>query len=94
MKEYIEDYTGFVDRIDGDEAHVTLTTADGTVFHAIYPAAFLTANGVRERRRFIGHITDRIGPVPDREISEDEERAIGAEIEMLLGDDDEPQDDY
>jgi hypothetical protein len=96
----LEEFLGFVDQIDGDVAHVTLTAQTGEKLYGEYPAAELKARGIHEHRRFkcrtieagLGVEFD-LEPIPDCEVSEERERAIEAELRELLGDDDGPQDD-
>lgn len=98
----LEEFEGFVDKIDGDVAHVTLTALSGEKLYGEYPVAELNAHGIRERRRFkcrtveVGTSVEFvIEPIPDRELSEERERQIDAWLRESLGDDDNAlQDDY
>lgn len=94
MKYVLEEFDGVVDCIDGDVAYVTLTVKEtGETLLGEYSAAKLAELGIRERRRFKcktvdreNHIEIEMEPIPDREISQEEERVIGEKILELLGD--------
>ncbi len=97
----LEEFEGFLDKFDGDVAHVTLTTGSGETFYGEYPAAELKAHGVRERRRFkcwtveVGPSVEFVmEPIPDRALSEDRERQLDEWLRQSLGDDNAPQNDY
>jgi hypothetical protein len=97
----LEEFVGFVDQIDGDMAYVTLTSQTGETLYGEYPASELKARGIHERRRFKcrtidagSHVEFDLEPIPDREVSEERERAIRDDIRKSLGDNDGPQDDY
>ena len=97
----LEEFDGFLDKFDGDVAHVTLKTKSGEMFYGEYPAAELKAQGIRERRRFkcwtveVGTGVEFVmEPTPDRELSEERERQIDEWLHNSLGDDDAPQNDY
>jgi hypothetical protein len=88
----LEEFEGFVDQIDGDVAHVTLKTRAGEVLYGEYPAAEFRARGIHERRRFKCRTIDGglnveidLEAIPDREVSEERERAIEEELQELLG---------
>jgi hypothetical protein len=96
----LETFEGFVDQIVGDVAHVTLTSEYGDTLYGEYLAADLACKGIEERSRFKvvtvevnGTVRVDIEPIPDRELTADEERAIQEEIEQQLGTD-EPDNDY
>lgn len=91
--EIIEEFDGIVDCIDGDVAYVTLTAKEtGEILLGEYPAAKLAELGINERRRFKCNTVARgecveieMLPVPDREISAEEELKIRENIRELLG---------
>lgn len=92
----LEEFQGFVDRFDGEIAHVTLTAASGETLHGEYPVAQLAARGIGERRRFrcwtveVGSAVEFILlPIADRELSEERERQIDDWLAKSLGDDTE-----
>jgi hypothetical protein len=97
----LEEFEGFVDQYDGDDAHVTLKTQSGETIHGVYPASDLKAVGIREHRRFkcctveVGSsVQFVIEPIPDQELSQERERQIDEWLRNSLGDDDAPQNDY
>src|SRR5262249_46305529 len=49
----LEQFRGFVERIDGDRAYVTLVNDRGDQLGGPYPLAELAAKGIGERDRFI-----------------------------------------
>jgi hypothetical protein len=97
----LEEFEGFVDKFDGEVAHVTLKTSSGETFYGEYPAAELKAQGIRERRRFkcwtveMGPRVEFVmEPIPDQQLSEERERQLDEWLRKSLGDDDAPQNDY
>jgi hypothetical protein len=97
----LEEFVGFVDQIDADVAYITLKPQTGEALNGEYPAAELNAKGIYERRYFKcrtieagSHVEFDLEPIPDRELSEERERAIEDRLRKSLGDDDGPQDDY
>ena len=96
----LEQFQGFVTKVEGDSAYVTLETAQGERVSGVYPAAELAANGVGERDRFSLATVDQgssvrfdIRLIPRRVVSSEEQRAIQERIERTL-DGYTPGDDY
>jgi hypothetical protein len=96
----LERFEGFVVKVEGEWAHVTLTTEKGEEFAGAYPAAELAAKGVRERDRFLLATVDRgdavhfeINLIARREVSSARQQAIREKIACELGDY-APSDDY
>lgn len=90
----LETFKGFVERIDGDLAYITLTAQSGEVFWCEYSAKELAKVGIRERRSFICQIIkvdDKVDvdlqAIPDRIISPEEEETIARHLHEMLGDD-------
>lgn len=89
----LDEFEGFVDKIESEVAHVTLKAGDETYWAEI-PMSHLNAAGILERRRFKlrivevdnNDVTMELESIPDIEIGEEEERRITEEIERLLGD--------
>jgi hypothetical protein len=102
LAEIIEEFLGFVDKIDGDVAYITLTSiATGEKFFCEYSDKELTQE-FREHRQFKCR-TVEVGPttveiefeaIPDQEITPEREQEIDEWLNRTLGDDDEPQNDY
>ena len=97
----LEEFVGFVDQIEGDVAYLTLKPETGETLYGEYPAGELKARGIHEHRHFKcrtieagSHVEFDLEPIPDREVSEERERAIEEKLRKFLGDDDGPQDDY
>jgi hypothetical protein len=92
----LEHFDGFVDRIDGDTAYVTLKSREhGDVLYGQYPAALLSSKGVGDQERFIcktvgASETTRIeiAGVPAAVVTDEQLRAIDEEIERILPSDD------
>ena len=94
-KTVLEEFTGVLERIDGDVAHVTLTSkTTGEILWGEYPATELADLGIREGRRFqlrtvqvdIRTIRIEMEAIPDKEISPERKQEIYEEIDRLLGD--------
>lgn len=90
----LEQFEGFVEQIDDDIAHVTLTSQCGDTLYGEYPARDLLALGIRERRRFRcvtvdeeGKVRVELTAIPDQDVSAAEEDAIRRELEERLGND-------
>ena len=87
------EFEGFVDRFDGDVAHITLKNSIGEKFYVECPSAKLKTAGVREHRRFkcwskrwnVDHVDLVIKMIPDVEVSEETERQIDEWLEECLG---------
>ena len=89
--EVLEQFTGFVDHVDGETAFVTLTSNTGEELLGEYPAAELACLGIHERRRFIcktlttnGKVEVQFQAIPDRELTAEEEASIDREIDELM----------
>ena len=87
----LEMFGGVVDAIEDETAFVTLMSESGEELIGEYPASELAKLGIRERRRFIcqtvaanGKIEVRFKPIPDIEVSPDEEAAIDRELDDLI----------
>lgn len=90
----LERLEGFVDRIEGATAFVTLESEFGDTLHGEYPARELAEKGINERRRFLcktieenGRVRVEFEAIPDEPVSTDEEDAINRRIDELLADD-------
>jgi len=87
----LEQFTGFVDCIEGPLAFVTLTTQAGEELAGEYPADEFAELGIRENRRFIcqtvianGNVEVRFQPIPDIEVTSEEEKAIDQRLDELI----------
>lgn len=97
----LEEFEGVLDKLEGDVAHVTLTSKlNGDVLLGEFTAAEMAAAGIRQGRRFecrvaeVGNSTEtELKSIPDRKLSAERKREI-EEALSKLGDDDAPQDDY
>jgi len=99
-RKVLERYQGFVVKVEGSWANVTLTTDQGEEFVGTYPAAELAAQSIGERDRFTLETIDRgatvgfdIKLVPRRVVSPAEQLAIREAIVRELGDY-SPRNDY
>lgn len=85
---------GFVDKVEGDIAYVSLFPKSGKTIYTTLPTEELTSKGVT--RRFVltmgKHFS--VEPLPDIEISPEREKEIDEQIRKAIGDDDAPQNDY
>jgi hypothetical protein len=93
-KEVLEEFDGFVDRVEGNVAYVTLLSSTGEMLCGEYPISELEDKGIRERRRFKCLTVDtgeavklELYSVPDCEVTEEQEGVIREEIDRALGDD-------
>lgn len=91
----LERFTGFVDRVDGDVAYVTIKSDHGETILGEYSASELAKLGIFERRRFEcrtiqvdGSVRVDMNAIPDIPISWEENAAIDREIDDLLDGDD------
>lgn len=80
-----------MDYIEGPTAFVTLTTEAGEELAGEYPADEFAEFGIRENRRFIcqtvitdGVIDVRFQPIPDIEVTPEEEKAIDQRLDELI----------
>lgn len=87
----LEEFQGFVEKIEGDKAYVRLDTIRGERLCGPYPADELTALGIGERDRFLLKAIDVRGAVrfdavliPRKKISPEWQRQIREEIEAGL----------
>jgi len=87
----LEQFTGFVDYIEGPTAFVTLTTEAGEELAGEYPADELAELGICENRRFKCQtvITDSgvevcFQPIPDIEVTPEEEMSIDQRLDELI----------
>jgi len=98
-KPVLETFHGFVDRIDGDNAYVTLHTPEGTDISGPIESSKLAEMGIGEQQRFTCRtIVDSIAPhgvdiVVDRVISDEEFQALLSGIRQEFEDYD-IRDDY
>ena len=88
----LQRFEGFVEKVEGDLAFVTLDNGLGERLSGPYPADELAAKGVRERDRFVLTTVEHgdsvrfdILPVPRRTVTADRRRQIRDEIERELG---------
>lgn len=92
----LEELYGFVDKIDGDIAYITILSSDGsTEFEGEYSAEVLKKQGIKERRRFkIRTIDDGKGvqvqfeKAPFLEIKPEDMRRINEMVALLDNDPD------
>ncbi|GEM_PF-1502232 len=87
----LEQFTGFVDYIEGPTAFVTLTTDAGEELAGEYPADEFAELGIRENRRFIcqtviadGNVEVLFQTIPDIEVTPEEEKAIDQRLDELI----------
>lgn len=87
----LEQFNGVVDHIEGKTAFVTLTTEMGEELIGEYSADEFAELGIRERRRFTcqtvvtnGEVEVLFQPIPDIEVTSDEEAAIDRELDELI----------
>lgn len=88
--EILEEFEGFVDKFDGNLAHITLKTKDGEIIWAEYPTSILLTKGIREHRRFKcstveveGKVELKFEAIPDCEV---DEKALDKKLKELLMD--------
>lgn len=79
-------YTGYVDAIIDGIAYCVMKDESGQEIEG----EFVANPDLRERRRF----TVTFETIPDKEITPEREAEITAQVEALLGMEDEPQNDY
>jgi hypothetical protein len=99
-KQVLEEFEGVLDKIEGDIAHVTLTSKlNSEVLLGEFTAAEMSAAGIRQGRRFecrvvaVGNSTEtELKSIPDRKLSAERKREI-QEALSKLGDPDAPQSD-
>lgn len=99
-KQVLEEFEGVLDKIEGDVAHVTLTSKlNGEVLLGEFTAAEMSAAGIRQGRRFecrvvaLGQTTEtELTAIPDRKLSLERWQEI-QEALSKLGDPDAPQSD-
>lgn len=89
----IEQFRGFVDSIDGDNALITLTSDTGETLHGVYPATALTDLGITERRSFSlatvqadDDIEIHIAAIPEAELTADELVELHSKLRSLCTD--------
>jgi hypothetical protein len=87
----LEEFTGIVEVIEGETAFVSLVSKAGEELIGEYSAGEFAQLGIRERRRFIcqtivanGEIDVRFQPIPDVEVTPEEEAAIDQELSELI----------
>ena len=87
----LEQFNGVVDLIEGKTAFVTLTTETGEELIGEYSADEFAELGIRERRRFTcqtvvtnGEVEVRFQPIPDIEVTPEEETEIDRELDELI----------
>ena len=92
-RKVLERFQGFVEKVEGDWAHITLTTEKGEELAGTYPASELAAKGIHERDRFLLATVEQgesvlfdICLIPRRDVSPAEQRAIRETIARELGD--------
>ena len=98
----LEEFEGFVEEVDDEVAYVTLKDKTGQKLQGEYPASELETLGIHERRRFYcrtfdvggGNVKIELSAIPDRQVSEERQRAIDEELRRAMGGDDGPEDDY
>jgi hypothetical protein len=96
--EVLDTFEGFVEKIEGDTAYVTLTSKSGPELVGKIPVAELARKGIKERRRFIlrtikvapGMVRIDLIAVPDIPLTEEDRIRIDAMILQGIGDDDVP----
>lgn len=96
----LETFQCFVDKFDGDIAYVTLTPEKGDKLIGEIPVATLEEFGIKENRRFICRTVEvekhliriEYEAIPDRVLTEEEERKLNDKICKAIGFD--MQDDY
>jgi hypothetical protein len=96
MERVHESFNGFVERIDGATAYVRLRSIEhGDVLYGEYPAAKLAESGIEEQDRFLcetvnvdGKTRVDLRKIPDRDISDEELKAIHDRIDKALPRDD------
>jgi hypothetical protein len=98
--EVLEEFQGFVDKISGDVAYVTLRTIAGEILWSEFPVSELAARGIRERRRFKcwtvrlnSEVRLKLEAIPDAPFSAEDEHRLEERLRRDLGDDDAPQND-
>jgi hypothetical protein len=86
-----ERFEGFVEKLEGDIAYISLESERGERLQGPYPADELAAQGVGERDRFWLTLTDvgdsvrfDIRLIPHKIISAERQREIQREIEQAL----------
>lgn len=87
----LERFTGVVEHIDGKTAFVTLTTESGEELIWEYSADEFGKLGICERRRFTcqtiimrGEVQVHFQPIPDIEVTQDEEVEMNRELDELI----------
>jgi hypothetical protein len=88
----LEELDGYVERIDGDKAYVTLESRKtGDVLHGEYPAAQLADKGIGEQGRFLVRTVARgewtrvdIDAVPARKVTDEEAADIAERIRLAF----------
>ena len=88
----IEEFQGFVEKIEEDKAYVRLDSQRGERLCGPYPARELTALGIGERDRFILRTFDlgrdvriEVTPIPRPKFTAERQREIEEETERALG---------
>ncbi len=86
-----ERFEGFVERLEGDVAYISLESERGERLCGPYPADELEAKGIGERDRFSLTLTDMgdsvrfdIQLIPRKILSAERQRQIQQEIEQAL----------
>ena len=87
----LEKFSGVVDAIEGETAFVTLMSESGEELIGEYPTSEFAKLGIRNRRRFTcqtvvanGEVEVRFQPIPDVEVTPEEEAAIDRELDELI----------
>lgn len=94
QKKIIEEFRCFLDRIDGQVAHVTLTAKDNEQFWCEMSVKELNDHGIFERRWFRccfvedgDDVKMLLEAVPEITISQEREKEINDMLEFLNSDD-------
>jgi hypothetical protein len=89
MKQILEKFEGFLDKIIGNIGYVTLKTGNETLWIEI-PVSELQRNGIKERRNFYcctvkenSEIRLELQSIPDKILSPEELIAIEKEINLI-----------
>ncbi len=87
----LEEFTGIVEAIKDDTAFVSLMSKAGEELIGEYSAGEFAQLGIREHRRFTcqtvvvnGKIEVRFQPIPDVEVTPEEEAVIDQELSELI----------
>ncbi len=99
--EVLERFEGFVDGIRNGIAYVTLKSEHGDTLWGRYEADKLAEHGIYENRRFKcqtvdidGDVAIQFEAIPPVLMTREEEMELDRQLRVMLGDDNEPQNDY